>query len=152
MFAPGRLFQPSLIFESKSRAYLSEAQHLALSRKIGLSWKGLPSTNTLHICPIISYGERIKCCECGPWRRKESDFQLKKIENDIKGETVIRFDRNLQIFYKLGVSRPTRTTQVFINYLTIGRRQKYDSTNVWREKGSLLSFVYKFGLVARQCC
>jgi len=34
VFVPGRLFQPSLIYVSKSRAYLSEAQHLALSTKI----------------------------------------------------------------------------------------------------------------------
>ncbi len=36
IFASGRLFQPSLIYVSKSRAYLSEAQPPTLSTKNGL--------------------------------------------------------------------------------------------------------------------
>jgi hypothetical protein len=48
-FGSGRPFQPSLIFESKARAYLSSllGRFLALPTNITRGWKGIPGTNTL---------------------------------------------------------------------------------------------------------
>ncbi len=51
MFVPNKPFQPSLMFEGKAGAYLSEAQLLerllALPTNIRIGWKGLPVINTL---------------------------------------------------------------------------------------------------------
>ncbi len=55
MFAPGTLFQPSLMFAGKPGAYprvdhlkdVSLGQAPALPVNTRLFWKGLPGTNTL---------------------------------------------------------------------------------------------------------
>ncbi len=49
MFVPGGLFQTSLMFVSKVRAYPSEVY---LPTNIRLGWIGLPGTSTLAYCAI----------------------------------------------------------------------------------------------------
>ncbi len=46
MCVPGKLFQPSVMFEGKAGAYLPlEGRLVALSTNIRLGWKHLPGTN-----------------------------------------------------------------------------------------------------------
>ncbi len=71
MSVPGKPFQPNLIFESKTKAYPSEALFRystpgsapGLPTSIGLGWKDLPRTSTLAYSTPLYATKKIKCNE-----------------------------------------------------------------------------------------